>query len=163
MKSHWVLLWRLPITLRLMQTSFMCPRNRLPGCPATWTPCLSLSCCPAHTVPGALASLLFLGHFCLRAFARRSLLPGAFPMTATCPRLQVSQQPAPVWLHQTRPPGPPCWPPVLAPVSLLHLLKPRRPRLCPPGSRALWLLAGLSRGKHPGECWRREESDRWPS
>ena len=115
MKSHWVLLWRLPITLRLMQMSFMCPRNRLPSCPATWTPCLSLSCCPAHTVPGALASLLFLGHFCLRAFARRSLLPGAFPMTATCPRLQVSQQPAPVWLHQTRPPGPPCWPPRACP------------------------------------------------
>ena len=42
--------------------------------------------------------------------------------------------------------------PMLAPVSLLHLLKPRRPRLYPPGSRALWLLAGFSSGKHPGDA-----------
>lgn len=112
MKSRWVLLWRLHVALRLTQASCACPRARLP---AAWNPCLGLSCRPAHTVPGALAALLFLGHFCLRAFARRSLLPGAFPMTATCPRLRVSQQPAPVWLHQTRPPGPPCWPPYACP------------------------------------------------
>ena len=67
-----------------------------PAFPAAWTPCLSLSCCPAHTAPGALASLLSLAHFCLRPFAQRLLLLGTFPVTTTRPSLWVSQRLAPV-------------------------------------------------------------------